>query len=215
MIYTTLELDLDGTLIETEQKGILTLIGGVLEHFGKSASVQNILKFWFETGREKIVKKVFGIEPDAFWEIFVRRNTVDFRRPYTKPYPDIKILKEFYSAGLKMGVVTGAPQHIADFELELIEQTLGGNYIDTLVVASYFSKIQSKPHPQSIEVCLERLGVPKEKTLMVGNGSEDIDAAKAAGITDVMIDRGEYSFDGVQPTHNIKTLYELMRFVES
>ena len=210
-----LEADLDGCLVETKEAGILKIVGGTLEQLGKSASVEDILKFWFETGREKIVEKIFGLNPDAFWEVFITKNTVDNRRPYTHPYKDITALKEFHSAGLKIGVVTGSPDHIAEFELELIEQALKGDYIDTLVVASFYSSIPSKPHPKSLQVCLERLQVPKERTIMVGNGSEDILAAQAAGLTDVMIDRGEYIFNGVQPTHRIKGLYELIKFVES
>ena len=50
--------------------------------------------------------------------------------------------------------------------------------------------------------------------MYIGNGVEDVQAAKSAVRLDVAIHRNEYNFNGtLKPTLKIDSLYDLRRFI--
>ncbi|MHA1821313.1 MAG: HAD family hydrolase, partial [Promethearchaeota archaeon] len=62
------------------------------------------------------------------------------------------------------------------------------NYFDTIMTPEYYSKM--KPHPSGILNIVRKWKLPKEKILMVGDMTLDINAAKSAGVIAVGITTG-------------------------
>ncbi|MFH0768154.1 MAG: HAD-IA family hydrolase [Chloroflexota bacterium] len=116
----------------------------------------------------------------------------DYRRTYwtKKPgrialYLGIKpMLEELCSCGVKLGIVT---QKVRLFEID--GHSAGTlRELDELGITNLFSVIigfedvsRYKPDPDSINLALSRLGVHPGKTLVVGDSTADIEAARAAG----------------------------------
>ena len=105
MVYDALASDLDGTLVGITPTGIVYLVGSTLDRLKKGASVQDILNFWFEEDREDIIQNDFEVEPEKFWEVYQKVNTVDARRPFVSVYEDIGTIRRLNEAGIKLGIL--------------------------------------------------------------------------------------------------------------
>jgi phosphoglycolate phosphatase-like HAD superfamily hydrolase len=53
------------------------------------------------------------------------------------------------------------------------------------------------------------LRVKNTEAIYIGNGEEDIKTAKNANVLDVLLIRGEYEFQNVNPSIKINSLYDL------
>lgn len=197
--------DLDGTLVYTTHEYIGKVVFNTLQEFGISPSREHIKNFWFGTDRNNIIREHFGVDNDLFWKTFRKHDKPENRKLHAFPYSDIDIIPELRSRGFKTGIVTGASQDIIDMCMGI----LGRENFDAVVRAQLSSGVRPKPNPHGIYVCMEQLGVKKTEAVYAGNAAEDVLAAKAAGVFDVLVDRGEHEFPDVSPSARIKSLYEM------
>ena len=209
MTYTTVLFDLDGTLVHTGPTYRYTVVGKVLSNVGKSASEKVIDRFWFNTGRDIIVQKEFGIDPILFWKMYQRYETLDLRRQHIKAYPDAKrTVQNLKKRGIKIGLVSGAPRKIVELELELIDADL----FDTIIIAHTTEGVRPKPDPEGIHKALENLQTQPQRAVYIGNADEDIIAAQNAQVLDILINRDE-TFCRERPTRTIHTLDEVFSLI--
>ena len=205
MVYEAVLFDVDGTLAYTLIEYRYDVVGRTLDECGGKASLGDIDSFWFEGGRDEIIKKRFELVPEVFWSAFRKYDFLKLRREATRVYDDVNFIDELREKGFKIGAVTGAPSNISSINLDLI----GVHRFDMVVNAYSENGVRAKPDPHGLELCLGGLGVGSGEAVYVGNGSEDIGAARNAGVLDVLIDRGEYDFSDPDPTIRITSLYEL------
>lgn len=210
MEYKAVLFDLDGTLVHSEPELRYTLINNTLREFGKTASRKDMDILWFRSRRDDTIRECFDLDPEKFWPVFREYDDIKLRQQFVRVYDDVAFLQELKENQYKTGIVTGAPQHIAEFEIGL----LNGVSFDTVVIAKSINGIKPKPHPQGIEVCLRTLETNGEHAMYVGNADEDIEAAKSAGVLDVFIDRGEHEFPSIKPSVTIHSLYELRELLD-
>ncbi len=59
---------------------------------------------------------------------------------------------EVRKRGLKTGIVTGSPSHIAEMEVGLV----GKELFDAVVIARKFEGVKEKPHPDGLESASKR-----------------------------------------------------------
>src|SRR3989338_4086879 len=109
MKYESVIFDLDGTLVHSLPEHRYTLVGKVLREFGVKGTDEDIDRFWFEGCRDKIVTDSFGVPLENFWHVYKKYDTIGLREKLTKPYTDVDFIQEIKKAGLKVGIVTGAP----------------------------------------------------------------------------------------------------------
>lgn len=210
MDLTAYIFDLDGTLIHTIPQFRYELVGNILKELEiPPAQEEDIDAFWFEHERNKIVREKFGVAHELFWPVYHKHDTVPLRRIYSRPYKDVTFLKELKAKGKKIGLFTGAPEHIAELEIGLI----GKNLFDEIIIARAINKIKQKPNAEGLILCLNKLKTPPDKALYIGNAEEDVLAAEQAGVSSALIDRGEYPFDHLQPTIALKSLYDLREYL--
>lgn len=194
--YKAAIFDLDGTLINIHPSyreiGMKTILG----KFGIEPTEAEVEEFWFNSGRSEIAKKVWGVEPRDFWREFIDFDTVN-RLNYVEPYDDIGVLCELKSGGVKIGVVTSSIKQIADAEVDLLR-------VQFDYVVSLNREICYKPNPAGLLLCSERLGIGPTEATYTGNAREDVEAARNAGMFDVVVNRGES--DGFEPSLEIRTL---------
>jgi phosphoglycolate phosphatase-like HAD superfamily hydrolase len=217
MDYDAFVFDLDGTLVYTPPEFRYSLVGGILGRLGLAdaqvRSMQGAMDvFWFCPDRSETVRSRFGVDPEEFWEEYRRRDTVDLRRMYARPYDDWEIIKELKRCGKKTGIVTSAPQHIADFEIGLLGKPDG--LFDSVVLARTHMGVNKKPHPQGLVVCMQEPGVDRERASYTGNSEEDVLMAGAAGVCSVLIERGEHVVDErFKPSLRIQSLCQLRELI--
>ncbi|HLD06132.1 MAG TPA: HAD family hydrolase [Candidatus Nanoarchaeia archaeon] len=209
MGYEAVIFDLDGTLVHTAPEYRYQIVGQTLQDLGTTSSRHDIDRFWFEARRDAIIKECFGLEPEKFWEVYRKHDTMGLRRQFTRLYDDVGFIKELRRDGYKTGIVTGAPMHVASLEIGM----LGEGDFDGVVIAQISNGIQPKPHPHGLESCLELLRVDKSKAVYVGNADEDVATAKNAQVYDVLLVRGEHDFPDVNPSLRIHSLYELRQLL--
>ncbi len=202
-------LDLDGTLVFTPFEYRKRIVKKSLKDVGiNSCSREDVDSFWYGTERARIITDRFGIEkPGLYWRAYCKHDTAEARKQFARPYDDSGYVLELRQRGIKTAIVTGAPPHIADVEINM----LGKENFDAVVVASPLNGRKPKPNPECIEECLGMLGVGKEKAVYVGNAEEDVITANNAGIPCIIVDRKEckLEFKEAKPLYVISSLYEM------
>jgi phosphoglycolate phosphatase len=98
---------------------------------------------------------------------------------YTVLYPGVRdVLDRLLGAGITMAVLTNKPVRFSQA------------IIDGLGLAGHFLRVyggnsfdQKKPHPVGIETLMDECGAAREKTIMVGDSSVDVQTARNAQVT--------------------------------
>jgi putative hydrolase of the HAD superfamily len=100
---------------------------------------------------------------------------------YIAPFPGVReMLRAFKEQGFKLGLLSDFPP-----EVKLANMGLGG-YWDVILCSESTGRL--KPHPLPFLELSERMGVPPERILYVGNNtSYDIIGAKEAGMKAALI----------------------------
>jgi phosphoglycolate phosphatase len=210
MKLATILFDLDDTLVHTAPEYRYLVINRTLAEFGKSSENSAIDRLWFmsEQERTRIIEEEWGVDPEEFWPITRKYDTVELRRKHTKIYDDTKILAELGQKGIKTGIVTAAPDHIIALEVGMLKHKFGA-----VVRAQFTSGIEPKPSPQGIEESLKILNSKKEKAGYVGDSRTDMETAQNAGVSDILLLRGEYDFGNIDCSLKISSLYALRELI--
>lgn len=127
-----------------------------------------------------------------------------------KVYPDTKpTLTALQNWNIKMGIIsnTTTPVFMKDFE----RKSLGlDSYFDFTIYSSEFPF--RKPHPSIFKLALERLDLPPEDTLYVGdNLTADVGGSMGVGMRCAWLNREGLANDkGIQPDYEIRSLEEIL-----
>ncbi len=136
---------------------------------------------------------------NAFFQFFLGRRLL-----YEDTLPTVERLKaEGYRLAILTDVPYGMPKSIAARMLEGIE-----TYFDvwiTSVEAGY-----CKPSPNGLLRLAERMGVSPTETAYVGNERKDTEAANAAGMFSIRLNRAN-SADSFGERRSINSLHELLK----
>lgn len=128
-----------------------------------------------------------------------------------RPYPDaVVVLRTLRDAGLRLAAITTRSRHTSTDTLILAGLA---EYLD--VVLSFEDVTNIKPHPEPLLLALDRLDVPPDAALMVGDTDADILAGRAAGVRTVGVTYGFHGPEvaGHAPDALIDALAELLPLV--
>lgn len=207
--------DIDGTLIHTRLAYLEQLIRRCCIETGIEPTKENIERIWYGPIDEKIeLMKSMNVDPAEFWKKLIEYDTIEERAKNMVPYDDVWVLKELAEKGIKLGIVTNAIFHMAKHEVNVLREH--GIQFDAIITAfdkDLNTRIKPKPNPEGILECLEMLGVKKNEVIFVGDGPDDAEAAKTAGVLYVKIDREEHLIP-IEATIEIKSLEELLKLIE-
>ena len=87
------------------------------------------------------------------------------------------LLGELHQSGIRQGVITNKP---SQFTQPLLLQFGILHYFDLVFAGDTFA--EKKPHPMPLLKAAQQLGFRVEECLMIGDSSNDINAAKACGM---------------------------------
>ncbi len=181
--------DLDGTLIDSAQD-ILGSANAMLQGLGREAVTDEQVRGWVGNGASVLVQRALagcfeGPEYEAVPDALCRDGLAFFREDYRKRctratglYPGVETgLAMLHKAGLTLAIITNKPYEFTVPILEssgiapLFSQVLGGD-----------SLARKKPAPDQLLHCLEQANIDATEALMVGDSTNDIQAAKAANV---------------------------------
>lgn len=170
--------DLDGTLIDS-RRDLAYSVQNLQKHYGAPRSSVDEVASFVGDGVVKLVQRSLpklapsGLDQAIItFKKFYREHCLD----HTSLYPGVReTLRHFRRK--KMAVVTNKPVRVS------------GYMLDTLKLSSYFSVLiggdslpRKKPHPEPILSALATLGIRDiSRSVMVGDGPNDVLAGKAAG----------------------------------
>jgi phosphoglycolate phosphatase/pyrophosphatase PpaX len=209
MIYKGILFDLDGTLVDTDRECIHYMARSAFSDLGVNVTEEEIDKWWPDYRREEFIMEK-EIDIDAFWDAYKKYDNYDLRKKHLRPYKDTEIITELKKNDYKLGIVTGAPLHV----LVIATEMFGRNNFNCTIRSQETSGIEPKPHTEGLFKGMKALKTNNYETIYVGNGDEDTLTSRAAGVFDVLIDRGEHNLIKETPSLKIKSLYELMDFLK-
>lgn len=190
--YKHISFDLDGTLVHTIPEYRHKVVPDVVKKLGGHIKEKHSVdKFWFEAGRDTIIKDEFALEPNIFWNLFRQVDSPENRSVHTRAYIDSKpAFRRLKKLGKIISIITGAPAWIAEMEIRKLN---GAPYDFYLPIGE--SEFKQKPDPEGFFYALKKLSVEPKDTVYIGNSNEDAHFAKNAGVDFVYLERKEHQFD--------------------
>jgi putative hydrolase of the HAD superfamily len=100
-------------------------------------------------------------------------------------YEDVfPVLDELRSYSLRLGLVSNGIRDLSEF--------VAHHRLEVDAIVDSRSHGWVKPHPTIFQAALERLGVAPAEAVMVGDSpTEDVDGARAVGMSGILVDRGD------------------------
>ena len=207
--------DLDGTLVHSVPDMHHAISKTLNKYNLKNISEEKLQTFVGE-GMLSLSKKVvdFCGGDESLYEVFYnsyRQNYSDQPYKYSTLMPGVmETLNFFYEQKILMGICTNKRQFVTE---KLIQKMSLNKFFTTIVGAR--DNIPLKPKPDMLFLAMESFKTKNKIFYMVGDTSNDIDAAKTANIKSVAV-AGGYSDKDVNQlgaTHilnNIKDIIKLL-----
>lgn len=173
--------DLDGTLVDTAPD-LAAALNQVRSEAGFDALPMDAIRPVVSHGAKAMIERGFDMQADApgFETLRLRLLAVYRRRlaQESRVFAAMEpVLREMESRSLPWGIVTNKPAWLTDPLVKALALTERA-----ACVISGDTAARPKPHPDSLLLAAERLGVAPETCLYVGDAERDIEAGRAAGM---------------------------------
>ncbi len=169
--------DLDGTLVNTLED-IASSVNFTLQKLGRPVMPLDAIRQFVGDGIEMLMRRALGgrdeFLPDAvgIYKVHHSRNLL----VRSRLYPSVIDVLEHFRA-VPMAVISNKT---SEFVQPLLDGLQISRYFRTVIGAD--RGLPLKPAPDAVLRILSDAGVPKENAVMVGDGTTDIRAGRAAGI---------------------------------
>lgn len=210
--HDTVLLDLDGTIIDTNELIIASIQHVWQERYGVELAREEIIP---QMGRtlEQQFQAFSGLEDVTDMIAAYRKFNYAAHDDYVRPFPYVlEVIQELRAGGVKVGAVTTKMRASTMRSLAYC----GG--LDKLmdVIVTVDDVQHPKPHPEPVLKAIEALGSDPQRTLMVGDSPFDIQAANTAGAVSVAVSwslKGEDELCKYDPQFVIHDMRELLPLV--
>jgi len=186
-------LDLDGTLVDSVPD-LTAAINLMLRQLDLPTREEAQVRDWVGNGMNNLIHRALtgAMDGRADPDLFARARAL-YRVAYAQNisahsslYPGVRDgLAALRAAGWPMACVTNKP---AEFARPLLDRLGIGAFFTTVIGGECIPN--PKPAPDALLLSAERLGVPIERGLMVGDSLNDVGAARNAGCPVVCVPYG-------------------------
>ncbi|MCV2361672.1 phosphoglycolate phosphatase [Paucibacter sp. TC2R-5] len=183
-------VDLDGTLVDT-LGDFVAVLERVLTGLGLAAVDRGFVELTVGRGSEHLIRSCLaqvGGDPALYeqaWQQYQMQYRV-LNGQFSEVYPGAREgLQRLRCLGLPMACLTNKP---AAFARELLSQKGLDGYFDKVFGGDDFER--KKPDPLPLLKTCEALGSAPARTWMIGDSSNDAQAAHAAGCPVVLVSYG-------------------------
>lgn len=204
--------DLDGTLVDSVED-IANALNFTLASLGCPAKSKAEVRSIVGDGVSILMKRATGCEDS----LFIQEAITIFKKYYrnhcienTRLYPGVEEVLRFFKEK-KIALISNKPD-------EMVHQTL-----KHFSIQNYFSVVlgpestkEKKPHPEPVLKVLDHLKVAPNETLIVGDGSTDMQAGKAAGILTCAVTygyRNRKELETFKPDFFLDRIEDLKNFI--
>ncbi len=184
-------LDVDGTLIASNEAHARAWYE-VLASAGYRVCVSQLQRL-IGMGSDKLLPTAIGVEKDSpeGKRLTNRRKIVFMQRylPGVKPTPGAReLLEHLHANGHELVVASSAEND----ELRALLDIVGATHLiqDTTTSSDV---AESKPDPDVVQSALEKLRLPPEEAVMLGDTPYDVEAAVRAGVPIIAVRCGGWS----------------------
>ena len=209
--------DLDGTLVHSVPDMHYAINKTLKEYNLKIISEEKLLAFVGE-GMLSLAKKVVdfcGGDKNLYDIVYnsYRKNYSEQPYKYSSLMPGVMdALNFFYERNITMGICTNKRQFVTE---KLIKQMSLDKFFDVIIGAQ--DNIPLKPKPDMIQLTINKFNSTKSSFFMVGDTSNDVDAAKSANIKSIAVNGGYTHVDinSLGADYTLETMEEIIDLFES
>lgn len=209
-MYKLAIFDFDGTLVDSAP-GIVDVMHEVVAEYKFAPETIEAWKHLVGIPLVNQLQKLFPERSDDFHQEVVLRyreiydvNTIEI----CPLFPGlVSMLDSLRSKGVLVSIATSKRRH-------LVERVLEHHSL-----ADYFSLVigvqdvgNHKPHPESVEITLKRLGVSLADAVVIGDSTFDLEMARNAGVDAIGVTTGIHTADHLSsagPKHIVSSLVEV------
>jgi len=178
-------LDLDGTLVDVEERYIHDVVGEVGARLGASFDTWESEMLWYgPTEPRNSILHAHDVDRKRFWDTFHEVEQPESRAAATHLYDDA----ERFLTGVEqpVGVVTHCQEYLTEPVLEELDIA---DWFDTVVCCS--AETGWKPDPRPVELAMADLGVGYNgnEGALIGDDPGDTGAAWNAGLAAIHVSR--------------------------
>lgn len=177
--YRAVILDMDGTLIDSNAAHVRAWVEALREH-GRDVSDRDIWPF-VGMGGDNLLPAAVGIDKESpeGQAISERRGEIyKAQVRQLRPFPGVRpLLQRMKESGFRLVVASSSPPEELKQGLEiagvadLVEDSTSAGDVES-----------SKPDPDVVQAALDRLEIPADQVVMLGDTPYDIQAAGKVGI---------------------------------
>ena len=187
--------DLDGTLVHSVPD-MHSAINKTLKEYNLKDISEEQLQTFVGEGMLSLAKKVVdfcGGDRKLYQIVYksYRKNYSDEPFKYSSLMPGaMSALNFFYNQNIPMGICTNKRQYVTE---KLIQKMNLEKFFNVIVGAR--DNIPLKPNPDMVLLAMDSFKLPDSSFLMVGDTSNDIEAAISANIKSIVIKGGYTNYD--------------------
>lgn len=210
MNFDALLFDFDGTLLNTNDLIIETFAHVIEPKFPGRYKREDYVRFIGPTLTESFME----VDPTNVEALLAEYRTWNAEQhdALATEFPDVKeVLHHLKEQGIQLAVVSTKRADALHRGLRLLGIT---DVFDTII--SMDDVTNAKPDPEPVELALSRLGVSKERALMIGDNSHDIEGAHNAGVRAAGVAwsyKGEAFLNQFNPDYMLHTMRDLYAIV--
>ncbi|WP_088006484.1 pyrophosphatase PpaX [Indiicoccus explosivorum] len=175
-MFKAMLFDFDGTLLDTNELIEQTFLGVLGEFYPGRFTAEDVIHF----NGPSLSQTFSRIAPDRVEELTQAYRELNLElhdelvREYDGVGETIRLLK---AKGMKLAIVSTKRRVVIERGLALMDLS---DAFDVLI--SLDDVVNPKPHPEPVQLALDRLGVDKAHALMIGDNSHDIEGGRNAGV---------------------------------
>ena len=203
-------VDLDGTMVDTLgdfAEAINRMLSDLRLPPIDAAHIEGMVGKGSENLLRSVLKHVLALDGQAFsaikveemypaaWDSY-QRHYLQINGQHSAVYAGVvQGLQALRGAGLRLACLTNKP---TDFAVPLLQAKGLHGYFEQVFGGDAFER--KKPDPLPLLKTCEALGTAPARTLMIGDSSNDAQAARAAGCPVVLV---TYGYNHGQPTRDV------------
>ena len=203
--YRALLFDLDGTLCDTDEMIVQTMLSIYKDY--KPTKERTREELYYFSGppiRETLKREFPNYDADEMYDVF-KRVSKEFYKDNVKPYQDeVEVLTKLKKRGYLLGVVTNKGLPLTIYSLELC-----GIYPLFDVIISADDVMVPKPDPTGVEMAMSRLNInSKQDILYIGDNDIDDETAKNAGVDSLLVTWGPRTIKRLKEANYLASSYK-------
>ena len=191
--YTDYVFDIDGTLLDTERTGVLSLIQTIRELMGREVAYEEAYHF-FGIPSFKAAAMLGYAEEERFARVW-EEHYQELMYMVT-PFPGVeRALSELRARGARLGVVTSRSAEEIAYDPHLAQLL---PYFDVVIGSGQSER--HKPFPDPMLAYLKTAGALAAETLYVGDTMHDFSCGHDAGCDFALADWRSRGLQGIPAT---------------